>query len=75
MISTLRLNFERYLRFTWEETHYIEQSQREHRELLRFCRDRNVERACSLLQQHIAGTGALLVERLRQMRAAEISSL
>ena len=75
MISTLRLNFERYVRFTWEETHYIEQSQREHRELLRFCRDRSVERACSLLQQHIAGTGALLVERLRKMHAAEISSL
>lgn len=74
MISTLRLNFERYLRFTWEETHYIEQSQREHRELLKFCRGRDVGRACSLLQQHIAGTGALLVERLRQMHAAENGS-
>ena len=71
MISTLRLNFERYLRFTWEETHYLEQSQQEHREILRLCRNRDVAGACSLLQSHIAGTGALLVERLKQLRFIE----
>ncbi|WP_315762462.1 MULTISPECIES: GntR family transcriptional regulator [unclassified Bradyrhizobium] len=71
MISTLRLNFERYLRFTWEETHYLEQSQREHREILRLCSKRDVSGACSLLQSHIAGTGALLIQRLKQLRSSE----
>jgi DNA-binding GntR family transcriptional regulator len=71
MISTLRLNFERYLRFTWEETHYLEQSQREHRQILELCRRRDVEGACSLLQRHIAGTGGLLVQRLEIRRSAE----
>jgi DNA-binding GntR family transcriptional regulator len=71
MISTLRLNFERYLRFTWEETHYLEQSQREHREILRLCRNRDIAGACSLLQSHIAGTGALLIQRLEQLRSTE----
>jgi DNA-binding GntR family transcriptional regulator len=32
IIGNLRMNFERYLRFTWEETHHLDQSQREHRE-------------------------------------------
>jgi len=35
MISNLRMNFERYLRFTWAETHYLDQSQKEHREILK----------------------------------------
>jgi DNA-binding GntR family transcriptional regulator len=65
LIATLRLNFERYLRFTWEETYHLEQSQQEHREILEFCRNRDVDRACALLHRHIAGTGALLVQRLR----------
>ncbi|WP_192827268.1 MULTISPECIES: FCD domain-containing protein [Bradyrhizobium] len=64
LIATLRLNFERYLRFTWEETHHIEQSQQEHREILRFCQERDIDRACALLQRHIAATGAVLVQRL-----------
>jgi DNA-binding GntR family transcriptional regulator len=71
MISTLRLNFERYLRFTWEETHYLGQSQQEHRRILEFCSARDIEGACSLLQHHIAGTGALLVERLKLRNSLE----
>ena len=64
MTATLRLNFERYLRFTWEETHHLEQSQQEHREILELCRSRDIDQACSVLQRHIAATGALLVQRL-----------
>ncbi len=71
MIATLRLNFERYLRFTWEETHYLEQSQREHRQILEFCRKPDVDGACSLLQRHIAGTGGLLVQRLEARHSKE----
>jgi DNA-binding GntR family transcriptional regulator len=68
MIVNLRMNFERYLRFTWEETHHLDQSQKEHREILDFCIVRDTERACALLKRHIVGTGALLVERLRSRR-------
>lgn len=64
LIRSLRLNFERYLRFTWAETDYITKSQQEHLELLALCRVRNVDDATKLLRQHILGTGALLVERL-----------
>src|SRR5216683_8383843 len=68
MIANLRMNFERYLRFTWEETHHLDQSQREHREILDFCVTHDAERACALLKRHIVGTGALLVERLESRR-------
>jgi DNA-binding GntR family transcriptional regulator len=74
LISTLRLNFERYLRFTWEETHHLGQSQQEHRQILELCRVRDIEGACSLLQRHIAGTGALLVERLKLRNSVETLS-
>ena len=69
MIATLRLNFERYLRFTWEETHYLDQSQKEHREILDLCMARDSEGACALLKRHIQGTGALVVERLKLRQA------
>lgn len=65
LISTLRLNFERYLRFTWEETTHLQESQREHWQLLGLCRKKNTERACTTLQQHILSTGRLLSDRLR----------
>ena len=68
MIANLRLNFERYLRFTWQETHHLDQSQREHRQILDLCTARDVEGACKLLNQHILGTGNLLVERLQSYR-------
>lgn len=68
MIATLRLNFERYLRFTWEETHHLDQSQKEHREILALCINSDIDGACALLQRHIRATGALLVERLEARR-------
>lgn len=64
LIGNLRLNFERYLRFTWEETHHSEQSQVEHREILQRCEMRDIERACDALRIHILATGDLLVESL-----------
>jgi DNA-binding GntR family transcriptional regulator len=71
MIATLRLNFERYLRFTWEETRHLEQSQREHRQLLERCRLRDVDGACALLRRHIAATGMVLVQRLKARAPAQ----
>jgi len=64
LIGSLRLNFERYLRFTWEETLHRDQSQREHRQIMIFCKRGDSPAACALLQEHILGTGRLLVERL-----------
>lgn len=69
MIANLRLNFERYLRFTREETHYLEQSQKEHREILELCHARDSVRACALLNQHILGTGTLLVKWLKSQQS------
>jgi DNA-binding GntR family transcriptional regulator len=70
MIANLRLNFERYLRFTWQETHHLEQSQKEHRQILDLCVAGDAERACALLTQHILATGRILVERLQSRQSA-----
>ena len=64
MIETLRMNFERYLRYTWEQTHHLEQSQAEHRSILTLCEMRDIERASDLLRKHILATGDLLVDSL-----------
>ncbi len=68
MVETLRLSFERYLRFTWEATNHLDRSQQEHRQLLHLCQQGAVEEACSLLRDHIAATGAKLTESLQKLR-------
>ncbi len=73
IISTLRLSFERYLRFAWEETRHLEQSQREHWRILELCRKRDGEGACALLRRHVAATGALLVQSLQRRASADVS--
>src|SRR5882757_4063015 len=67
MIDNLRMNFERYLRYTWEATHHLEQSQAEHRQILNLCELRDVERACDALRKHVLATGDLLVDSLRRL--------
>ncbi|WP_315755873.1 GntR family transcriptional regulator [Bradyrhizobium sp. SZCCHNRI2007] len=67
LIENLRMNFERYLRYTWEETHHLEQSQAEHRTILNLCEMRDVERASDALRKHILATGDLLVDSLRHL--------
>lgn len=68
IIDNLRLNFERYLRYTWEETHHLEQSQAEHRQIIHICELREVDRACDMLRKHILSTGDLLTESLQRDR-------
>jgi DNA-binding GntR family transcriptional regulator len=68
MIDNLRMNFERYLRYTWEETHHLEQSQLEHRQILNLCELRDVERACDALRKHVLATGDLLVDSLQGLK-------
>ena len=65
MVANLPLNFERYLRFTWQETRHLDQSKREHLRILDFCIAGDAEGACKLPKPHILGTGRLLVERLQ----------
>ena len=67
LIETLRLNFERYLRLTWQETDHLAQSQREHREILAACRNGDRKKAAALLRRHIRETGRLLVERIERI--------
>lgn len=66
MVETLRLGFERYLRYTWEFTSHRDRSQQEHWELLAMCKQGDVANACKLLTQHISATGDLLVECLEK---------
>ncbi len=72
MIENLRKTFERYLRFTWEETHHLEQSQAEHWAILECCEKRDCEGSCPLLRQHILSTGELLVARLNNTEAQAV---
>lgn len=74
IIATLRSNFERYFRFTWEGTSHLPRSQREHREILKCCRDRAADEACNLLEAHILGTGLLLAQRLKVLEGEANSS-
>jgi DNA-binding GntR family transcriptional regulator len=71
MIENLRMNFERYLRYTWEQTHHLGQSQAEHRQILNFCELRDVERACDALRKHVLATGDLLVDSLKGLPTGE----
>lgn len=64
IVENLRKSFERYLRFTWEETHHSDQSQKEHWSILEYCEMRNPERSCEMLRRHILSTGDLLVASL-----------
>jgi DNA-binding GntR family transcriptional regulator len=70
MIETLRLGFERYLRYTWHSTSHLRQSQQEHRLLVSLCQQRDIEGACALLRQHIAATGVVLVDSLKKAELA-----
>ncbi|HST11965.1 MAG TPA: FCD domain-containing protein [Terriglobales bacterium] len=70
IIGTLRSNFERYFRFAWEGASHLGHAQREHREILKCCRNRAAERACVLLRKHIVGTGAPLLQRLKELETA-----
>ncbi len=74
MIETLRLGFERYLRFTWQSTSHLRQSQQEHRMLVRLCQQRDIEGACSLLRHHISATGVVLVDSLKKLDLAAVAS-
>lgn len=69
LIANLRVNFERYLRFTWEKTFHLERSQREHRQILKLCEAADIDNACAALRDHILATGDVLVSTLQENAA------
>lgn len=72
LVETLRRNFARYLRFTWESTAYRPRSQSQHRQLLRLVAAGRIEPAVEHLRAHIGETGAVIAEALR--RSAPVQS-
>lgn len=65
MVETLRRNFARYLRFTWESTAHRPRSQSQHRQLLRLIAGGTVDPAVTHLRAHIGETGAVIAAALR----------
>lgn len=65
LVETLRRNFARYLRFTWESTQHRPRSQSQHRQLLRLIAGGRIEDASAHLRAHIGETGAVIAEALR----------
>ncbi len=72
LVETLRRNFARYLRFTWESTAHRPRSQSQHRQLLRLVAAGKIEPAVAHLRAHIGETGAVIAEALR--RSAPVQS-
>ena len=65
LVETLRRNFARYLRFTWESTQHRPRSQGQHRQLLRLIAAGKVAEASAHLRAHIGETGQVIAKALR----------
>lgn len=65
LVETLRRNFARYLRFTWESTAHRPRSQGQHRQLLRLIAGGKVDPAVAHLRAHIGETGQVIAAALR----------
>lgn len=68
IIQMLNNNGDRYTRLQLYLTQAFERAKREHRELLDFCRKRNVAAAVELLERHILNAGQMLKEFVKQHR-------
>lgn len=74
MLQGINLQTDRYIRLHLLLTRAIAQAEKEHRELLRLCAAREVERAVVFLREHILGTrGALLAAIEKNRRGASRS--
>lgn len=65
MIKTLYVQVDRYVHLQLKGLNYMDRSQREHRELLSACQQKNVERSVLLLEQHIQAAADSLVKHLQ----------
>ncbi|MCL1123665.1 GntR family transcriptional regulator [Shewanella surugensis] len=63
MVQGLKTNCDRYIRLQFLLAGGIAQAEKEHRELLNYCKQKNVEAAVNLLRQHIL----LAAESIRKL--------
>ena len=66
LIEQMHANVDRYIRVYYSEAVYHKESNRQHIELLDACREKDVERACAILHEHISSTKALLEPRMTE---------
>ena len=69
IIRNVNNSGERYTRLQLYLTHGVKRANEEHHRILDLCRQRDVEAACDLLQEHIRHAGDSLKEVLEQKRA------
>jgi len=71
VIQGINLQTDRYVRLHMLLTHAVDEAEQEHREILRLCTLRDVERAIPYLREHILNTGRNLLVALRNSRAVD----
>jgi DNA-binding GntR family transcriptional regulator len=69
IIRNVNNNGERYTRLQLYLTHGIQRANEEHHQILELCRQRDVNRACQLLREHIQYAGESLKAALEQKRS------
>ena len=65
MIRVLHNNVERYMRLYLEGMHYQNQSQKEHRDLLEACQQKDIKKAKKILKLHMESASKTLKKYLR----------
>ncbi|WP_322015281.1 GntR family transcriptional regulator [Paraburkholderia sp. J12] len=70
LVTSLRLNFDRYFRFVAEEPDQLQQSHAEHQQLLELCVARKAAAASRLVAAHILQTGEVVCRRLQSVSHA-----
>src|SRR5579871_607258 len=68
IVNNVNNNGERYARLQLYLTHGMSRANKEHRELLKLCKQRDVSSACKLLVGHIQYAGQSLKQALEQRR-------
>ncbi|TLM78105.1 GntR family transcriptional regulator [Microbulbifer harenosus] len=71
-VEQLQRQCERYIGYQNRSLDYQSTSQREHYQLLALLRQGETREACSLLEQHIAAAGRVLVEHLKEQQGADV---
>lgn len=70
LLDNLHQQVARYLGYQELAMTYADTSEQEHRQLIGYLRDGDTPAALTLLKQHIAGAGQLLVQYLQQQKSA-----
>ena len=65
-LEQLHANVDRYIRAYYNETENYIVSKQQHIQLLAACREREIDKACNLLYEHIASTKQVLEPRMAE---------